>query len=244
MINKLGFKYPENNFKRQFDSGNISRACFRLEQCFPQYIWNDSVNDGKAYTYPQVRTILDGATEGGSRLSDEGDILNQRRSLQALIKMVRQGEFELNKQAFCGLHELAAKEEALSWGVFRMGSVGIAGAKTKPPNADRLNDIFREGVNYIKSIKNPVEQAVVFFLFGAFNQFFYDVNKRTSRLMMNGVLLSNGCDALIIPAKHRQKYNTVMLELYNTKNASLAVKFLLECYHVQHMNTNIETGCD
>ena len=42
--------------------------------------------------------------------------------------------------------------------------------------------------------------ACVAFLFGSLHQFFWDGNKRTARLMMNGILLSEGYDAISIPA--------------------------------------------
>ena len=137
-------------------------------------IWNDSVTEGKTYTYPQVKTVLDGVTSGGSKLSDEMDILNQKKSLEKLINMVNQGAFELNKDAFCNLHEIAAKEEALSWGVFRTGNVGIAGTDHAPPPPDQLNQVFEKGIEFIKQLSNPIEQALVFFMFVV--SFFYVAN--------------------------------------------------------------------
>jgi len=57
--------------------------------------------------------------------------------------------------------------------------------------------------------------------------------------MTNGVLLSNGCDALIVPAKYRQNYNPETLELYNIKNATPAV-FLRECYRTLDTNLDLD----
>lgn len=232
MKDALGFEY-QNNFGAIAGKSSVSRVCFRFRERFPQYIWNDSVNDGKAYTYPQVRTILDGETYGGSTLSEENDIRNQKKSLERLIDMVAQGQFLISKESLCSLHEVAAKEDALSWGVFRTGNVGVAGANFEPPPPNELEDIFNKGILHIRELNNPIEQAIVFFLFGAYHQFFFDVNKRTSRLFMNGILLSNGFDALVIPSNQKYRYNEVMLELYNNANATPAIDFLIECYRLQ-----------
>lgn len=182
---------------------------------------------------PQVRTILEGVTHGGSRLNDKNDILNQKQSLERLITMVRTGKFDLHKSSFCSLHEIAAKEEALSWGVFRTGRVSVAGTNFAPPSHEELDKIFTAGIAHIKSIQHPLERAIVFFLFGTLHQFFYDANKRTSRLMMNGILLASGMDALVIDASKRYQYNMAMLDLYNKRNGDTAIQFLLDCYRNQ-----------
>ncbi len=41
------------------------------------FIYNTSALEGKAMTYPEVETLLDGITVGGHKLSDEQQILNQ-----------------------------------------------------------------------------------------------------------------------------------------------------------------------
>ncbi|MBC6903909.1 cell filamentation protein Fic [Saccharophagus sp. K07] len=185
----LGFTYTPSLFKNVKTKIGKERAIFRLQQRFPAYIWNDSLTEGKAYTYPMVKTVIDGITTGGSKLTHQQDILNQKKSLEKLIDLVKRGEFDISKNAFCSLHDVAAKEEALEWGIFRSGSVGVAGTNYSPPPAHLLNSIFEKGIQAIKKIDNSLEQAIIFFLFGAYHQFFYDGNKRTSRLMMNGVLL-------------------------------------------------------
>lgn len=141
----------------------------------------------------------------------------------------------MHKQAFCALHEVAAHEEALSWGVFRTGQVSIAGVDNyAPPPHLELEKIYTAGLEHIKSISNPLERAIIFFLFGTLHQFFYDANKRTSRLMMNGILLASGLDALVIAADRRNQYNLAMLDLYNKKDGNIAIQFLINCYRNQN----------
>ena len=233
MTDELHLSYSPSLFSGSSAVPNVGRAVYRFKARFPQYIWNESVADGRAYTLPQVRTILDGQTEGGSRLADFNDILNQQRSLDALIRLVTRGAFDLSKSTFCSLHDVAAKEDALIWGAFRTGQVSVAGASYAPPPAAQLDAIFESGICYLAALSNPVERGIMFFLFGAYHQFFFDVNKRTARLTMNGVLLATGQDALVIDAHRRDEYDAALIQLYNRKDAHPAIRFMLDCDRLQ-----------
>jgi Fic family protein len=66
------------------------------------------------------------------------------------------------------------------------------------------------------------------FLWGALNQFYYDSNKRTARLISNVVLISNGQGIFNIKAKDKLEFNTLMVEFYNTREADSIFEFLYE----------------
>ena len=60
-------------------------------------------------------------------------------------------------------------------------------------------------------------------------QFFWDGNKRTGRLLMNGMLLSEGRDAICIPVKRRLEFNQKMLAFYETADGGPMLAFLASC---------------
>ncbi|MGL4849458.1 MAG: hypothetical protein ACRC28_11135 [Clostridium sp.] len=66
----------------------------------------------------------------------------------------------------------------------------------------------------------------IFFVSGSLNQFYYDGNKRTSRLIANMVLISNGQGILNIKAKDRLEFNSLMVEFYNTQEANGIFNFI------------------
>jgi len=76
----------------------------------------------------------------------------------------------------------------------------------------------------------PFEKAAAFFLFGALQQFFFDGNKRTSRFMMNGILMSNGIDAISVPAAKAHEFNEKMVRFYLSKDATEMMAFLVDCH--------------
>ncbi len=221
----LGFTW--NYPIRRFSAKGIDRACFRLQKLATEYVWNTVSLENNPFTFPEVQTLLEGITVGGHKLADQQQVLNQAKSLNCLLTMVKQNTFALNQFTFCKLHSLVAFEEDLEWGTFRTGEVSIAGTAHKPPPVSQLETLFKEGIEYLETLENPVERGIIVFLFASLHQFFYDGNKRTSRLMMNGLLLSHGIDAINIPAKKKLEFNQTMIEFYDTKNADNMIKFLL-----------------
>jgi prophage maintenance system killer protein len=87
--------------------------------------------------------------------------------------------------------------------------------------ANRLNRIFSGGAQSLaEHVENPFERATAFFLFGSLQQFFFDGNKRTSRFMMNGLLMTEGIDAVSIPAARATEFNSRMVDFYITRTAA------------------------
>jgi prophage maintenance system killer protein len=72
-----------------------------------------------------------------------------------------------------------------------------------PPQADSLPALFEKMVDDAYSIPDIYDRAIHFFLTMAGCQFFYDVNKRMGRFIMNGLLLSCGYPAINLPAKEK-----------------------------------------
>ncbi len=203
------------------------------------FVYNTSALEGNPFTYPEVETLLEGITVGGHRLSDERMILNQNRSWEELLKLVTKKEFNLSKKTFCYLHSFVAFEEALIVGEFRDGEVNIGGTKYHPPKAKELSGIYEDGIKKIQKITNPIIKAIVFFLFGAKMQFFYDGNKRTSRLMMNGILLLNGYPILNIKAKDKLEFNQKMIAFYEN-GIEEVLEYLLNYYKKQNQHLRRE----
>jgi len=198
------------------------------------FIYNTSALEGNAMTFPEVQTLLEGITVGGHKLSDEQQILNQNKSVNLLFELIEKNEFNIDKTTLLKLHSKVAKEEAITWGKFRTSGVNIGGTDYIPPKADELKSIFEEGAVEIKKINHPIIKAITYFLFASKSQFFFDGNKRTSRLMMNGILLDSGYPILNIKAKDKLEFNKVMIEFYNSNDIKKAIEFLVDYYIKQN----------
>ena len=190
----------------------------------------DAVNlEGVAMTLPEVQTILDGVTVGGHKISDQNMVINQADTWKHLFSMIGDGRFKFSKAMVLELHAIAGKEEALGWGAFRTGNVTISGSDYEPPSPERLDDEWLKIQMEVGAIHDIYDRAVTAFLRMARAQFFWDVNKRMGRFMMNGILLSQGYPVINVPAKRQQEFNRLMLKFYSTADTSEMNRFLRSC---------------
>lgn len=136
----------------------------------------------------------------------------------------------------CSLHRIAAKEEALEWGKFRTGGVTIVGTDYMPPSAELLPEFFTKMVDGAARIIDIYDQAIHFFLTMARYQFFYDVNKRMGRFIMNGLLLNHGYPVINLPVKRQLEFNQLMLTFYQTGMQQPMNTFLRSCLDERIIN--------
>ena len=242
LFDALGFRWDRSSVPTAVPSHSLDRVSFRFHKMLPEFVWDASVLEGNPFTFPEVKTLLDGVTVGGRKISDQEQVLRLAESSKRLLAMVKSGQFELSKPVFTELNGIVACNEALEWGVFRgegretnyTPDVGLGerGRYTPLPTllgAPELNRVFSEGVSVLQACE-PFERATAFFLFGALQQFFFDGNKRTSRFMMNGVLMSHGIDAISVPAAKAQEFNEKMVRFYLAKDATEMMAFLAGCH--------------
>ncbi len=185
--------------------------------------------EGIHFTLPEIQTLLDGITVGGHKLSDQQIAINQANAWRHLFESIKVDSFELSAQYAWDLHKIAGFEEALEWGNFRSGNVMIAGTDYIPPDASELTQLFTEMINSANKTDDIYERAICVFLTMARSQFFYDVNKRMGRFMMNGILLSAGYPAINISAKRQLEFNQLMLDYYETGEPQAMIKFMHSC---------------
>jgi hypothetical protein len=242
LFDSLGFSWNRDSIPRELPRASVERAAFRFSRMLPEYVWDAGVLEGNPFTFPEVKTLLEGVTVGGRKLSDQEQILNLAQGSKYLLDLVRRQEFKLDKETFCALHAHIARNEALEWGHFRGEgaetdytpdvALGERGRYTPPPTEPGAkNPIFSKGLAALQeNISNPFERATAFFLFGSLQQFFFDGNKRSSRFMMNGALMAEGIDAISIPAMRAAEFNSKMVEFYTTRDATQMMGFVLECH--------------
>jgi len=209
---------------------DLRKPCFSAKKLLAGLVYDMSSLEGNPITFPEVQTLLDGITVGGHKISDQEQVLNLKNAWVDLIQKTLSKEFKITKSFFCDLHALVARNEALTWGEFRTGRVTISGTDYKPPLASELDPLYQQVIQDLSEIKNPFYRGALFFLAGSRAQFFFDCNKRTSRLMMNGILMTNGYDPILIPAKKQLEFNIKMLEFYGSGDATEMVNFLINCH--------------
>lgn len=197
----------------------------------------DAVNlEGINLTLPEVQTLLDGITVGGRKLSDQQITINQADAWRLLFRAIEQSDFTISQEMAFRLHQVAAKEEALEWGKFRTGGVLIAGTDYTPPAVIELPRHFQNMIDNMARFDDIYDQAIHLFLTMARCQFFYDVNKRMGRFMMNGHLLNHGYPVINLPAAKQQTFNENMLRFYQSGDQQEMNTFMRDCMDQRVVN--------
>ena len=264
LFTALGFHWSRSVVPAVVPTHSIERVAFRFHRMLPEFVWDASVLEGNPFTFPEVKTLLDGVTIGGRKISDQEQVLNLAKSSKHLLALVKAGKFSMDKVTFTGLHGLVARNEALEWGHFRgegketnytpdvgLGEYGRYTPLATVAGAPELNRVFAGGLQALQSeVQHAFEKAAAFFLFGALQQFFFDGNKRTSRFMMNGILMSAGIDAISVSAAKAQEFNENMIRFYLKKDATEMMAFLVDCHpdaeqiHEANSNNSAERNSD
>ncbi|NDV27636.1 Fic family protein [Desulfovibrio sp. JC010] len=206
------------------------KALFVARKIFTELVFDTQKLEGMPFTFPEVQTFIQGITVGGHKISDAEKLRQQVLGWEALLGLAESGKFELSKNIACELQAVIAKDEALEIGRFRSGKVGIAGTDYCPPKPEELDGVFQKVMETVAAEESIPVQGYLLHLLFARSQFFYDGNKRTGLLMMNGHLLSNGYPPMSIPAKFLAEYNTGMIEFYESGDPADMLVFIKRCH--------------
>ncbi|HMH92225.1 MAG TPA: hypothetical protein VK586_14215 [Streptosporangiaceae bacterium] len=243
LADALGFTWDRSAVP-DLPAYGVERALWRFRKLMSQYVWDAAVLEGSPFTFPEVQTLLEGITVGGRKIDDEQVILCLRDAADHLADLVRDGAFSMSKADADGLNARITRTEIMEPGIFRgEGRVGGTlpvgvGAETfwpphqTEPGGANLRGQWDAGVSAILGLPGagPFEQGAATFMFIAYQQFYWNGNKRTGRHMMNGWLMSQGIDAISVPAVRRLEFNEALTVFYLRSDATPLFAFLASCF--------------
>jgi Fic family protein len=197
-------------------------ALFMFKKNMAGIVWNSlGVFENNPATLPQTETILQGQAVGGISIDQLSQVKRFGDAAAQLIDSVKNATFRLDLDFAKQLHAVVGKEEALEWGVLRSREVHIHGVSHVPPTVDELPSLAEKGFSFLREqMESPIERATAAFLFMSRTQFFFDCNKRTASLMMNGVLLTAGYYPIIALRETTEEFNEKLREFYDSGDAT------------------------
>lgn len=223
------------------EQSSVERVRARFRASLPEYIWDAAALEGNPYTLPEVQTLLEGITVTGHRLADQDQILALNDGFNLVDELVGRGVFRLDKATSDQVHAKVAVHEAIESGHFRgeghadggglvsIGELGTYRASAPGENGATLKREFRDLTSYLlEDVEDPREQAVAYFCAATRRQFYFDGNKRTSKLMMAGHLLANGYDAISISATRQLEFNQILAPMFDNGDATEMMQFVID----------------
>ena len=196
---------------------------FLAKKVLVSNIYNSVRLEGINTTYPDTKTILEGVNVPTLKLDEINCILNLRDAWNFVLINI---DDEIDLNFICKVNSFVSRNESLEWGVLRNGRVGINGVDYIPdiPNMDDV----KNNINDILNENNATTKAIKLMLYLMRSQIFWDGNKRTSMIIANKILISNGCGVITIKECDIKEFNTLLTEYYNTNNDEKLCLFLYE----------------
>jgi hypothetical protein len=87
LFSALGFNWNRLKTPDTISTHSIERVTFRFHQMLSVFVWDASVLEGNPFTYPEVKTLLDGVSVGGRKISDQEQVLNLAESSKHLLAL-------------------------------------------------------------------------------------------------------------------------------------------------------------
>ncbi len=161
--------------------------------------------------------IEDRMSIGGKSLREVYEVENHNKAFQYVKNNIQKG-IGLNANVIKDIHEILM-DNIIAGGIYRYVDVSITGASHKPPSRtemhDRLNAFY---YNLENKELNPIEKASwVHAEFVAIHPF-EDGNGRTTRMLMNYILMENGYLPVNIKNENKILYYNALDEYGKSNN--------------------------
>ncbi|MFR7350254.1 Fic family protein [Peptoniphilus sp.] len=184
-------------------------------------IWKSANLEGINITFPETNAIYEKLKVKEVDISEVNTILNLKHAWKEILSTIDE---ELNLEYICKIHNEVAKDEALTWGKLRTGTVGISGTNYIPKIPEKKE--VEEQLEKIKSVSPNTMRCMQLMLYLMKSQLFWDGNKRTAMLIANKEMIKNGNGIISIPIENITEFNELLSRYYTYNETEKLVDFI------------------
>ncbi|MDX8367212.1 Fic family protein [Cytobacillus sp. IB215665] len=186
------------------------RNVYRVEMTY-----HSNAIEGNTLSLIETKMVIEeGLTIGGKQLREHFEAINHSEAIDFIEEHSEKDE-PISEATIKDIHYLILKNiDNTNAGKYRQINVRISGSEHTPPHFLQVENEMKKLIDWYnlnKNVLHPVELAALFHFKFVFIHSFSDGNGRTSRLLMNLILMKFGYPPAIIKAD-----STIRLEYYNT----------------------------
>jgi Fic family protein len=182
------------------------------EQFGIEMTYNSNAIEGNSLTLKETFLVInEGLTIKGKPLKDHLEAKSHMEALEYLYALVA-GDIRstFSERLIRELHQIVLRDIDKEWaGRYRNSNVMIGGADHRPPEALDVPRLMQELIVWARQnrrVLHPVELAAVLHHRIANIHPFFDGNGRTSRLVMNVILMQAGFPLVVVLKNDRKRY--------------------------------------
>jgi fido (protein-threonine AMPylation protein) len=195
-----------------------------------EFAWKSSAIEGNSYSELETETLLLDKIEAGGKSHNEAVMIVNHQTAYDFIRANKASFKQITLEQVLKIHELLAKDLDVSFGI-RKSPVRISGSKYIPlAHQQQLKDNLEKIIYAINQINEPLNKALSSVLLIAYLQPFIDGNKRTSRVLANGILESYNYPPLTFGNIEPTNYRRACIAFYELTDIRPMVRIITDSY--------------
>lgn len=190
--------------------------------------WKSSQIEGNTYSLLETERLLKEKQTAGGKTKEEAVMLLNHKDALDFILDVPDYLKELTVSRIEEIHALLTKELGVGRGI-RHRRVGITGTNYTPlDNEFQIREALEDAVRLINGKSNIFDKALLALVLLSYIQAFTDGNKRTARIVSNGILIANGYCPISFRTVDSVDYKKAMLMFYEQNNIAAFKRIFID----------------
>jgi len=190
--------------------------------------WKSSQIEGNTYSLLETERLLkEKQTASGKTKEEAIMLLNHKYALDFILDEPDYLK-ELTVSRIEEIHTLLTKDFGVDRNI-RHRRVGITGTNYTPlDNEFQIREALEDTAELINSKSNIFDKALLTLVLLSYVQAFTDGNKRTARIVSNGILIANGYCPISFRTVDSVDYKKAMLMFYEQNNIAAFKRIFID----------------
>ena len=190
--------------------------------------WKSSQIEGNTYSLLETERLLKEKQTANGKTKEEAVMLLNHKDALDFILDVPDYLTQLSLPRIEEIHALLVKELGVERSI-RHRRVGITGTNYQPlDNEFQIREALEDTCQLINSKTDVFEKALLALLLLSYIQAFTDGNKRTARIISNGILIANNYCPISFRSVDSIDYKKAMLMFYEQNNVAAFKQIFIE----------------
>lgn len=218
----------QEQFRQHLSEMNDTEYRKEMERLGIDLSWKSSQIEGNTYSLLETERLLREKETASGKTKDEAIMLLNHKDALDFILDVPDYLQPLKVNRIEDIHSILTKELGVERNI-RHRRVGITGTNYRPlDNEFQIREALEDSVRLINSKSIVFDKALLALVLLSYIQAFTDGNKRTARIVSNGILIANGYCPISFRTVDSIDYKKAMLLSYEQNNIAAFKRIFID----------------
>lgn len=218
----------QEQFRQHLSEMNDTEYRKEMERLGIDLSWKSSQIEGNTYSLLETERLLREKETASGKTKDEAIMLLNHKDALDFILDAPDYLQPLKVNRIEDIHSILTKELGVERNI-RHRRVGITGTNYRPlDNEFQIREALEDSVRLINSKSVVFDKALLALVLLNYIQAFTDGNKRTARIVSNGILIANGYCPISFRTVDSIDYKKAMLMFYEQNNIAAFKRIFID----------------